>query len=844
MAKYKRSFQGGSFRPETVSQAGEARLTEYADRIAKGLREERDAIISNRDRISNAMKTNAEIEASQSQLDFKTSTKNIQNQIDEAQQLSQRAMDEFNMKTKANEKMYDTFASLSNKAAIKLQEIEIERLHKQWDNDFITTMQLGDNAPGVKALEALGKESTAKTVEGEAQLAEAQANGADPLEVSKLSSQLQSMSYGAKLANLTLIGNKYGSYLRERFLDPATTYTDKDGNSFTGENAARNRDRTAIVAAKVMNDFLDLSELRGVNPALLQKSGLIGTMLSENEHVMKIAGESEKADLDAKADETFLAEWKAAGGDAQKAKEAIENAWPGLVRRYGYKGALDWLTEKAQTATEPKFGEKPEPYYNVEGLAAAELGEKGQAFGSRRERILQIQRSIRNSQTKAFDQTQDQKRRLSIQAWEDQRGEIEATFESGDAAKDASYGATLVQGWRRQYDFVPPGLKSFVESVNIQNKQQDERRLQELRVRAQTGRLTQGQVNSIDNFTLRSEAQQLLIQQNKVNLYGENYKATIKGIEKDARGLTADSPSGSASSMTEGLSEWMKLKYSEEFQRLLAQYPKNPEQAVNEANKWHNEQVALARNGDTSSVYHLTTTQSGAVSITQKAKEDAQRESQVRSKLEFIQQVVEDQGSAILKDRSLVPGGTLRRISQTFYAGGDLRSVLTPEIREMARLLNYSTEEVVNKLIETYNYGAGQGTEIQPLTMLDGPPVVDYKDPDALNLINNLPTVQSIRRFEIQQTSSNLDEYTRTGMPIGPTAFPTFNPNPTGNTLTERMNNAFIKQGANFTTEYLEKLMSDVKAENPDLANQPNILEQMLMLKISEVIFGTNPPLQ
>jgi len=62
MAKYRRSARGGAFRPEQISERGESRLQEYADRITKGLREERDAVISNRNNIANAMQENAQIE--------------------------------------------------------------------------------------------------------------------------------------------------------------------------------------------------------------------------------------------------------------------------------------------------------------------------------------------------------------------------------------------------------------------------------------------------------------------------------------------------------------------------------------------------------------------------------------------------------------------------------------------------------------------------------------------------------------------------------------------------------------------------------------------------------------
>jgi len=596
-----------------------------------------------------------------------------------------------------------------------------------------------------------------------------------------------------------------------------------------------------------------------MNPALLQKSGLIGTMLSENERVMKVAGEAELIDLDAKADETLLSEWKAAGDDSKKVKELLERHWPGLARRKGYEGALDWLTEKASTVNEPDgYDEKPTPYYNLEGLASATFGINGETFGSRKQLILAIQRSVRNAQTQAFQQSQQQKQILSIEQWEAKRAEIEENFRKFGADKDASYGATLVQGWQRIYGYVPPEMKDFVSSINTQNEQEDQRKLSLLSVQAQNGKLTQGAVNSLDSFALRAQAQQLLIQQNKVNLYGENYEKAIEGIEKDARGLTQDAPVGSASSITGSLSEWMKQKYSEQFQKFLAQ-TKNKDQAAVEADKWHQKQLALARNGDTTSAYHLTTAKGGAVSITALDKFNQNRASLVRSNLEHIRQVVEDRGSDILRDRSLVPPTTLRRISQTFYAGGNIQVLMTQEIEEIARILQLKNTEVVNKLIDTYNYGAPAGDKIEQMKVPDGPPVTDYQDPDALNLINTLPTLRSVQRFTIQQTSGDLSEYNRTriqigdtvppagievgkpaGVPVGPVSSTPYNQTPTGNTLTERMNNAIAQHNANFTPEYINSMLAKIKAEAPELAKDPNLLERYLIIELYDKHFGPN----
>ena len=72
-------------------------------------------------------------------------------------------------------------------------------------------------------------------------------------------------------------------------MDEATTYTDSQGNTFTGNQASRNAERTSIVAGAAMQRYLDLSRLTGTNPAPLQKSGLLNAMLGHNQSVMRTA---------------------------------------------------------------------------------------------------------------------------------------------------------------------------------------------------------------------------------------------------------------------------------------------------------------------------------------------------------------------------------------------------------------------------------------------------------------------------------------------------------------------------------------------------------------------------
>ena len=89
MAQFKRSIQPVGFRPEQVSERNISQLQAYSDRIANALREERDAVISNRNRTADAMKENAQIEAQQSATNQKIQQQNLQTQFEEPREPAQ-----------------------------------------------------------------------------------------------------------------------------------------------------------------------------------------------------------------------------------------------------------------------------------------------------------------------------------------------------------------------------------------------------------------------------------------------------------------------------------------------------------------------------------------------------------------------------------------------------------------------------------------------------------------------------------------------------------------------------------------------------------------------------------
>ena len=100
MAKFKRSFKPGGFRPEQAGDGGEARMREYSNRIIQGLKEERDAIVSDRNRTAAVLRENSQIESKQRDANAKIEQANIQRELDEQRAISQRALQEFQQRLK------------------------------------------------------------------------------------------------------------------------------------------------------------------------------------------------------------------------------------------------------------------------------------------------------------------------------------------------------------------------------------------------------------------------------------------------------------------------------------------------------------------------------------------------------------------------------------------------------------------------------------------------------------------------------------------------------------------------------------------------------------------------
>ena len=745
MAKYKRSARGGTFRPEQVSERGESRLQEYSDRIAGALRDERDAVISNRNRIADAMKENAQIESQQASTNAKIEQQNVQTQLDAVQAQNAASQRQFETDAAAQQKIFGTLSKLSFTAAEKLQEIEIERKHEKWNQDYYQTMMLGDNDPNVKFVEALLKDSQAKKVEGYAALDAAQESGADELDVSEAAKKIKELSYGAKLALFNKVGQQYHTYLNEQFMDDTIQYKDADGNTFTGSQAARNAERAGIVSSAAMQRYLNISQLTGTNPALLQKSGLLNTMLRQNQSIMTTARKAHLADNNFKADSELNYEL-ANAPDAATVKNIIETEWVDLVRRHnGPKGALDYLTTLFKTVDSDG-----NPVYNEAALFAAELGPKGEAWGEywkgRRE---DVQKTLASARDAAFRDAEQRRQNSAIQDYRFRKEELNAQLSEAGARDDLDILATAKKAYSDKYEgFVPPQLLELERRVLAENKQEAEEKLEVVKQLARDGVLTQGKVLSIEDPTLRAEGQALLTEQNKTRRFGNDYQETLKALKQDAKMIAADSLEGGSSSAAVEVQLFMEKQFAAWYKEGLAQNNNDPTAALAYARQNHQSELAKSKAGLEDGLYYRKHDKFNGSVYPNIQAQNKRTEAIIDQNIARIENSIGSMGAGALNSPGLVgPADDFRNLSRTHYTGGSINALITPEIKAAARLSGVSEIEVINRQIDAYNKFSQDKIEPIQSPALD---LVNNARPETQRLFTEQVTIASVDRGQAE----------------------------------------------------------------------------------------------
>ena len=696
MAKFKRSIQPTGFRPEQVSEKGVSRLQEYSDRIISALRDERDAVISNRNDIANAMEKNAQIESKQAGINKQIQDQNLNTQLKAQQDLSARALQEYETRTKETQQLYSTVADFSLTASKKLKEIEVERFKQKDAATAAEIMMMGDNHPAVKALKALKYESHIEEVDSKNKIVQAREMGADPIDADNALKQLNELGYQAKASLLKHIGKGWRGFLNQKLID--------------NPQATETRDGAQQLAAQAYAEFEAIHGISGQIAALKQESGYLDDIFKVTQSFVDNASTREHENNKTNTLDTFRFQLRNAK-DSADAKGIVERNFQTLQSLFGFEGAHNILQETLSEVNSD--GTFP---YDLEGVAAAEIGPNGEAWGVRWADRLEKAKATRvqgfNSAVRAEESNKEM---VATKAFRAMEPALLDQLANADAQNDRSILETALKQFDKKYGVRPQALVRLQGQIEQENRAESERKSAIVLEKIRSGLATQGDVYSIADPNLRAQAQTEYIKATKVKKYGEDYEATFKAIKKAAQKVMGDSLEGAASFEAERLNLVMQKNFAEDYEKALRENNGDTARALIIASETLENDVAAAKlNTDKTARYYSESGPANQKVFKNVRGLEAQTSAQKDRALETLRDTIGTVGVSALDSPGIVGSEMdLRKISEANRTGQTL--VFTPQMLLASQLLGISPIEVVNTAIATNNQYSQ--TKILPLTL-------------------------------------------------------------------------------------------------------------------------------
>lgn len=737
MAKFKRAFRPGGFRPEQVSERNISQLQAYSDRITQSLREERDAVISDRNRTADAMKENISIQQKQADLNNKIQQQNIQTQIKEQQILGEQAIQEFNRQNEAGQALFGSLSKISETAARKFQEIEVKRKEEQYNADLAEMMILGENSDKFKAVEAYFLDAQNEEQRNYTELAKAQERGLAPLDADRYAKNLSELSLGLKVGYLSRMSDQYSGYLREELIHDET-------------GSARDQRKAGEFSARALDEFMKIKGIKGINPALLKKSGFLDAALRVNQQFMNTAGKYEAADNLSLFEDNF----KSGFGnqvDTASAKRFLEVQFPELVRRKGRTGALDFIQNLGEVVDV-----EGTPIYNTDAIFAAQLGPEGQAYGDYwKNRKASIQTSLVGASNAAARNMAQAERNASDKYVKDvMLPSLEALLAEAPASEDESIFSTAEREAIDKFGYIPKALSDARKQNLLQNKTETAQiatTAQALMVTGEPANINKARelISTITDPKVRGElVKQYQEATNPIQLNTDGKKELDKAVTAASRELLNQSLEGGASSKAIEFAGFIRpdvyRQYKEEYLKT-----RDPELAKQNTLSWLSSQV-LQGKSDKTTRYAVATgdnNQSYMPYFQRKTKEtQAERDARLTSVINTVSAV----GVSALESPGMVTERELRKASSASEQAAGLDKIVTPETLSLQKALTTQGKpvtlgEIYNKQIEAFNRN-NPDKKINPLGISPMLQIVDFAHPATLEALANNPTPAIVRR--------------------------------------------------------------------------------------------------
>ena len=698
MAKFKRSFQPGGFRPEQAGDGGEARMREYSKRIIQGLKEERDAIVSDRNRTADVLRENYQIESKQRDANAKIEQANIQRQIDEQRAISQRAVEEFKQKTDASKKVYDALGNLSQTASKKFAELEVQALEQKSQQEKAEILSLGYNHPLVKGIAALRRDMSIEEMEGSTQLGIAFSRGEiSELEYTELMNKLNQLTPGGKSAVLNLLGKEFASFYTQKL------------NTDEGRQAAGNQQATLEFGQRVLAEWEQINGITGINAALKQDSGYYDKVFNTLQTASSKAGQIQTANNKTQwVDSKRFAIQNAA--TPERATEELEKMWPTMVAYLGTEGAHEQLKEWFSSFN-AKDGKS---VLNLNILKNANLGlsKDKQSYGEYwPNRIAAIETTLVDAQDAASRRKEQMRLTKNVAFYRKWQTENSDRLASMSPTETYNYLISFRDSLEKNPNFdPPPQLNSAIaqaESLMSREVQTDEALLNSL-------------VNAPDQFTLerlgdfktqigRQKARQKYLEIKAKAKYGPNFEEVKKGINGDAREALKITGATSNTSQSLALQRAMLKRYQQWYNEGIRN-GLSTKDAADYAQKNHDDNFK-DRLKDTS-IYYSTTDDKGRLVFPKLDQFELNSKRQQQEALQVIDENLTffKNPKAVLASGAVISPQEMRDYSFAVSAGTTTEPYVTERLRHFQKRLNanrngkqYTIGEIVDLAVKEHN---------------------------------------------------------------------------------------------------------------------------------------------
>lgn len=518
MAQYRKSARRRGFAAESVSSAALNQIDRQTDRMVSGLREQRDAILSDRNTHLTAMEENARIEKEQAQTNQYISEQNAQTRQKELLNQREQALNQYKLKSETTQAFFNSIAKFSEAAGVRALEIEKEREEKKNDELAKRIAVEGDNNEYVKKWKALQLEAEEQHIVASGELAKAAKQGVDQNEISKLGAWFIKLHPKVQNALMQHQARGLPSFINSQ---ADKEFVDSKGQTYKVSERFTSQERINQVHDELTKEYLVKIGIKGKGAEFRWASGFAPSIQQIREAELRTAKLRETDIANAEYESNFTrAVTTLKGAELTNFVKTMSRGGRAQLGPEGY----DKLLIKLARYVDPKTGE---PRINIEDVIAGVEGPDGAPMSPIK--ADNLRRLAREARAGVLDEI-DREVKDNIQIWgQDRYEEFQSILsqQKGDSFQDEADITRIIESFEKENpQAVARGFTIYDTSIGqLIKATQNENKEVELE-RAQTAIVNQNVTPELIRNTTDPQVKQSLTkameEQNK-RKYGTNY---------------------------------------------------------------------------------------------------------------------------------------------------------------------------------------------------------------------------------------------------------------------------------------------------------------------------------